>query len=53
MYDHVVRPELVGEGIVLGAGSVGPEHVLEQQLPGVVRSQPIKLETRPVDDDLT
>ena len=42
----------VGERVVLLAGPLDPQHVVEQQVVVVGRGQPLELQVRPVDHDL-
>ena len=49
--DPVVAQGL-GERVVLGLRLGHPEHVVEQQVGGVIRGQPLQLELGPVQDDL-
>jgi hypothetical protein len=49
---HALVPKHLGEGVVLLLGPLGPEHVVEEQLADVPRSQPGQLEAGPVHDDL-
>jgi hypothetical protein len=44
--------EQIREGVVLLAGSFGPEHIVEEELVDVAGRQPLQLETGTVQDDL-
>ena len=46
--DHPPRAQDVRERVVLGLGPAHPEHVVEEQVRGVVRSQPLEFQVRAV-----
>src|SRR5215472_6528276 len=51
--DHdAARAQHIGERVVLGLRPADPEHVVEQQVGGVVRGQPLELQVGAVQDDL-
>ena len=52
VHDDPAVAQRGGERVVLGLRLGHPEHVVEQQVGGVVRGQPLQLEVRPVQDDL-
>jgi len=51
--DHdAARAEHVSERVVLGLRPADPEHVVEQQVGGVVRGQPLEFQVRAMQDHL-
>ena len=46
------RPQLSDKHVVFETGTLGPHHVVEEQLVHVAGGQPRQLEPGPVDDDL-
>jgi hypothetical protein len=51
---HLDAPaaEDLGEHVVFFLGLAGPEHVVEEQVPDVLRGEPGQLQARPVNDGL-
>ena len=52
MDGHATLTELLGEGVVLLSGPVGPHDVVEEQAVHVVGCQPLQLGAGPVHDHL-
>ena len=52
VHDDPVVAQRLGEGVVLGLRLGDPQHVVEQQVGGVVRGQPLQLQVGAVQDDL-
>jgi len=48
MEDHPARGQRAGERVVLGLGPGHPEHVVEEQVGGVVGGQALELQVRAV-----
>ena len=52
MHDDAVVAQRLGERVVLGLRLGHPQHVVEEQLGGVLRGEPLQLQAGPVQDDL-
>jgi hypothetical protein len=52
VHGHAAVAQRLGEPVVLGLRLGDPEHVVEQQLGGIVRGEPLQLEARAMQDDL-
>ena len=50
--DHAAGAELAGERVVLGLRLGYPQQVVEQQVGGIVRGQPLEFQAGPVQDYL-
>ena len=51
--DDTPRAQRIGERVVLGLRAAHPEHVVEEQVGGVVRSQALEFKVRAVQDHLS
>jgi hypothetical protein len=49
---HVLVAKDLGEHVVFFLGLGRPQHIVEQQVPDVLRGEPGQLQARPVDDGL-
>ena len=52
VHDDAPRPQHAGERVVLGLGPAHPQHVIEEQVGGVVGSQPLEFQVRAVQHHL-
>jgi hypothetical protein len=49
---HPARAQRIGEGVVLGLGTRHPQHVVEEQVGGVVRGEALEFQSGAVQDHL-